>query len=71
MADEWDDGLRSLIEAPSPAVLTTYRKDGSANVSPVWFRWHDHAFKVVIAHGSTQEDDDAVAMELHHRVALS
>ena len=32
-------------------MLTTYRKDGSALVSPVWFRWHDGAFEVVIAKG--------------------
>ena len=43
------EDVRSLLEAPSPAVLTTYRKDGSALVSPVWFRWHDGAFEVVIA----------------------
>jgi len=43
--------IRSLLEAPSPAVLTTYRKDGSALVSPVWFRWHDGVFEVVIAEG--------------------
>ena len=54
MNDKWDEGLRSLIEAPSPAVLTTYRQDGSANVSPVWFRWHDDAFEVVIAHGDVK-----------------
>jgi len=48
----WIDGVRSLLDAPSPAVLTTYRKDGSALVSPVWFRWNDDAFEVVIA-----EDD--------------
>jgi PPOX class probable F420-dependent enzyme len=54
VADEWDEGLRSLIAAPSPAVLTTYRKDGSANVSPVWFRWHDGAFEVVITHGDVK-----------------
>jgi hypothetical protein len=46
------DEIRSLLEAPSPAVLTTYRKDGSALVSPVWFRWHADAFEIVIA-----EDD--------------
>jgi PPOX class probable F420-dependent enzyme len=45
----WIEGVRSLLEAPSPAVLTTYRKDGSALVSPVWFRWNDGAFEVVIA----------------------
>ena len=45
------EGVRSLLEAPSPAVLTTYRKDGSALVSPVWFRWSDGGFEVVIAQG--------------------
>ena len=51
------EGVRSLLEAPSPAVLTTYRKDGSALVSPVWFRWSDGAFEVVIAKGD---------LKLHH-----
>ena len=45
------EGVRSLLEAASPAVLTTYRKDGSALVSPVWFRWSDGGFEVVIAQG--------------------
>ena len=45
------DGVRSLLEAPAPAVLTTYRQDGSAQVSPVWFRWNDETFEVVIAEG--------------------
>lgn len=54
MAAEWDQGVRSLIDAPSPAVLTTYRKDGSANVSPVWFRLNEDAFEVVIAHGDVK-----------------
>src|SRR5436190_13472733 len=39
----------SLLEAPSPAVLTTYRKDGTAVASPVWFRFRDGCFEVVIA----------------------
>lgn len=51
MARESIEDVRSLLEAPSPAVLTTYRKDGSALVSPVWFRWLDGAFEVVIAKG--------------------
>jgi PPOX class probable F420-dependent enzyme len=51
---EWDEALRSLIDAPSPAVMTTYRKDGSANVSPVWFRWNEDAFEVVIALGDVK-----------------
>jgi PPOX class probable F420-dependent enzyme len=49
--DAWIEDVRSLLLAPSPAVLTTYRKDGSALVSPVWFRWHDGAFEVVVAKG--------------------
>ena len=43
--------MRSLLEDPSPAVLTTYKKDGSAFVSPVWFRWTGEAFEVVVAEG--------------------
>lgn len=51
MAAAWSEDVRSLLDAPSPAVLTTYRKDGSALVSPVWFRWRDDVFEVVIAKG--------------------
>lgn len=54
MPDRWTDDLRSLLDAPSPDVLTTYRKDGSANMSPVWFRWHDDAFEVVVADGDVK-----------------
>jgi len=32
-------------------VLATTRKDGSPYASPVWFRWTDEAFEVVIALG--------------------
>jgi PPOX class probable F420-dependent enzyme len=39
----------TLFQAPSPAVLTTYRKDGTAVTSPVWFRFQGDAFEVVIA----------------------
>jgi PPOX class probable F420-dependent enzyme len=46
--------VRSLLEAPSPAVLTTYRQDGSALVTPVWFRFTDDAFEVVIAEGDVK-----------------
>ena len=41
--------LRSLLEGPSPAVLTTYRKDASAFTTPVWFHWNDGVFEIVIA----------------------
>ena len=54
MTEESIDGLGSLLDAPSPAVLTTYRQDGSALVSPVWFRWHEGAFEVVIAEGDVK-----------------
>lgn len=46
--------MATLLEAPSPAVLTTYRADGSALSSPVWFRWRDDAFEVVIAEGDVK-----------------
>lgn len=51
VAEHTIEGVRSLLEAPSPAVLTTYRQDGSALVSPVWFRWSEGWFEVVIAKG--------------------
>ena len=35
----------SLVEGPSPAVLTTYRSDGTAATSPVWFRFRGDAFE--------------------------
>jgi PPOX class probable F420-dependent enzyme len=50
----WVDAMRTLLEAPSPAVLTTYRKDDSAQPTPVWFRWHDGAFEIVIAEGDVK-----------------
>lgn len=52
----------SLLQAPSPAVLTTYRRDGTAVTSPVWFRFHDNTFEVVIA-----QDD----VKLRHLAARS
>lgn len=48
------EGVRSLLEAPAPAVLTTYREDGGVLLSPVWFRWHDDAFEIVIAEGDAK-----------------
>ena len=46
--------IRSLLDAPSPAVLTTYRKDGSALVTPVWYRFTGEVFEVVIAEGDVK-----------------
>ena len=50
----WLDDVRSLLEAPSAAVLVTYRRDGSADVSPVWFRFTGAAFEVVVAKGDVK-----------------
>jgi len=38
VTENWTRGPESLLDGPSPAVLTTYRQDGSAVASPVWFR---------------------------------
>ena len=54
MAGKWIEQVRTLLEAPSPAVLATYRKDGSALVSPVWFQWAAGAFEVVVAEGDVK-----------------
>ena len=35
-------------------MLTTYRKDGRAHTVPVWSRWTDEAFEVVIAKGDVR-----------------
>ena len=35
-------------------MLTTYRNDGSAFTTPVWFRWSDDMFEVVIAEGDVK-----------------
>ena len=41
--------IRTLLDAPSPAVLTVYREDGAAIATPVWFRVLEDALEVVIA----------------------
>lgn len=46
------DALEFVFAGPTPAVIQTYRRDGTAKLSPVWFRLHDDCFEVVIA-----EDD--------------
>ena len=45
------EDVRALLEAPSAAVLTLMREDGTPLTSPVWFRWTGAAFEVVIAEG--------------------
>jgi PPOX class probable F420-dependent enzyme len=45
---------RSWLEFAAPAVLVTRRKDGTPAVSPVWFRFHEEMFEVVIAAGDVK-----------------
>jgi Pyridoxamine 5'-phosphate oxidase len=54
MTDAWIEKIHSLLDAPSPAVLGTYRRNGSALISPVWFRWNDGTFEIVIAEGDVK-----------------
>jgi hypothetical protein len=61
MSDAWAVRFRTLLEGAAPAVLTTYRKDGSALTSPVWFRFHDGAFEVIVA------EDDVKLRHLERR----
>ena len=41
--------MRSLLDAPSPPVITPSRAGGEALVSPVWFRAHEGELQVVVA----------------------
>ena len=40
--------LGDLLELPLVAVLATYRRDGRVLLSPVWHRWRDGGFDVVV-----------------------
>jgi PPOX class probable F420-dependent enzyme len=42
------EDLGDLLELPLVAVLATYRKDGGVLLSPVWHRWRDGGFDVVV-----------------------
>lgn len=48
------EDVRTLLEAPAAAVLTTSRRDGTALTTPVWFRWTGGAFEIVIAQGDVK-----------------
>jgi PPOX class probable F420-dependent enzyme len=45
------EDLGDLLDGPAAAVLATYRGDGSALLSPVWFRWDGTAFEITLAAG--------------------
>jgi PPOX class probable F420-dependent enzyme len=40
--------LSDLLEQPLVAVLATYKMDGGVLLSPVWHRWRDGGFDVVV-----------------------
>ncbi len=40
--------LGDLLEQPLVAVLATYRMDGGVLLSPVWHRWQEDGFDVVV-----------------------
>ena len=42
------DDLGDLLEQPLVAVLATYRASGEVLLSPVWHRWRDGGFDVVV-----------------------
>jgi PPOX class probable F420-dependent enzyme len=44
----------SWLDAPLPAVLATYRKDGTVLMTPVWFRRNGVAYEVVVAEGDAK-----------------
>jgi hypothetical protein len=54
MALAWFNHFKTLLDAATPAVLTTYRSNGTAVPSPVWYRFHDDAFEVVIGEGDVK-----------------
>jgi PPOX class probable F420-dependent enzyme len=47
--------LGDLYEQPWLATLATYRKDGSALLSPVWFEWDGANFLISLVHGDWKE----------------
>jgi len=48
------EDVRTLLDSPAAAVLTTRRQDGTALTTPVWFRWTGAAFEIVIAEGDVK-----------------
>ena len=55
MSPEFELGnFKTLLDAPSPAVLATYRREGTVKLSPVWFRYESGYFEVVIVDGDVK-----------------
>jgi PPOX class probable F420-dependent enzyme len=49
-----DEQIIEFLHQPAPAVLITYRKDGSAAASPVWFRMQGDRLEVVMPTGDVK-----------------
>ena len=49
---ELSERQKRFVEKTRIAVLASLRADGSAHTSPVWFRYEDGVFKVLIDRGS-------------------
>jgi PPOX class probable F420-dependent enzyme len=49
-----DATFATWLDEALPAVLTTYRRDGRAATSPVWFRRTEASVEVVIAAGDVK-----------------
>jgi hypothetical protein len=45
---DWLESMRTLLEGAAPAVLIVTGADGGPLASPVWVRYHDGWFEVVI-----------------------
>ncbi|MEP6871932.1 MAG: TIGR03618 family F420-dependent PPOX class oxidoreductase [Anaerolineaceae bacterium] len=44
----------AFLRQPRTAVLSTFTKDGRIHAVPVWFRWHDGAFRIITGRGSAK-----------------
>jgi PPOX class probable F420-dependent enzyme len=58
--------MRTLLDSAVPAVLETTKANGEATMSPVWFRFHNDAFEIVI----TNADPKAKHLARNPRCAL-
>ena len=51
-AEQMTDRQRKFVLKPRIATLASLRGDGSPHTSPVWFRFEDGVFKVLVDRGS-------------------
>ena len=51
MAYRTIEELGNLLELPYCAVLSTYRRDGTVLLSPVWHEWRDGGFNIGVPSG--------------------